>query len=198
MRKTIKYARTPLSESDWETIRKALKFIETMSDLTNKSGLRLVVFSGYAVDANLGEITRPHRDVDILIYGEKDEQTTQMVRKLLSKAKVILKLPGAKLIDKGRQEYYYQYVVNGDGLGADVYCMQTTSNPFAKHRFVIKNDGSLTEKQEYKTKEVKLEGVSFESLSADEELANRIEFRSKGKTKIGLDQDIKNLTKLLK
>lgn len=184
-----------ITEKDWQKIRKDLLFIGLMSRLVKERECRLIVSGGYAADGSLGQITRPHRDVDIQVYGQGDE-AEQLVRQLVEEIRE--KEPGLsdlEVEDKGRQDFYHSFFVGGSGLGSDVYYIQVVGNPFDDEKVVIKKDGTHTERQEFDTVQVELDGVSFDAASPISELVDILYKREiRGdKPKPEHEQDIANL-----
>ena len=184
-----------ITEKDWQKIRNDLNFIDLMTKHAKKRGCRLIVSGGYAADGSLGQITRPHRDVDIQIYGQEDE-AKQLVNQLIKEIKEeepSLSDLGVK--DKGRQDFYHSFFVEGNGLGSDVYYVQVVGNPFDNKKVVVKKNGTHTEKQEFDTVQVELEGISFEAANPTSELVDILYKREiRGdKPKPEHEQDIANL-----
>ena len=99
------------------------------------------------------------------------------------------------LKDKGRQEYYHVFFAEGNGLDSDIYYIQVTGNPFDQEKYVVKKDGSHTEKQTYDTVNVVLEGVTFEATNPTSELVDKLYKRKiRGDVpKVRHDQDMENL-----
>lgn len=190
-----KIATSEITESDLKKIKKDLRFIELMTQLAKEKGCRLIVSGGYAVDGNLGQLTRPHNDIDIQIYGDS-EDSKDIVGELLREVKE--KDPQFSQVeskDNGRQEYYHAFIAQGEGLGSDIYYIQVTGNPFDDEKHIVKKDGSIGERQHYHTLQVTLEGVTFEANDPITELADkRYKREIRGdEPKAYHNQDIKNL-----
>ena len=190
-----KIATSEVTEADLKKIQKDLRFIDLMTQLAKAKDCRLIVSGGYAVDGNLGRITRPHGDIDIQIFGQRGE-SEQIIRGLVTKVKKDeSSLSEVYVSDKGRQEYYHSFLAKGNGLGSDVYYIQVTENPFGSEKHVVKKDGTISERQEYETVEVTLEGITFEAISPTPELMDKLYKREiRGdEPKSKHDQDIANL-----
>jgi hypothetical protein len=185
---------TQVGEKDRQKIRSDLHFIEELAKLANEKGYRLIVSGGYAVDGSLGRITRPHRDIDIQIYGQgSSEQIVNELVAILKKDEPIFL--EVEVRDKGHQEYYHAFFAEGNGLGADIYYIQVTGDPFSQEKFVVKKDGSHTERQTYDTVQVTLDGIAFEATNPTFELVDKLYKRYiRGDApKEGHDQDMENL-----
>lgn len=184
-----------ITEDDWQKIKRDLSFINLISGLARGNGLRLIVSGGYAADGNLGRITRPHRDVDIQIYGQ-EEKAEKLINQLIEEIKEREPdLSALEVKDKERKEFYHSFFVEGNGLGADVYYIQVVGNPFDDRKVVVKKNGNHTKEQDFDTVQVKLGGVSFEATSPTEELVDifyKREIRG-DEPKSEHEQDIANL-----
>lgn len=186
---------TELSEKDREKILRDLKFIQKMTANANNVGCRVVISGGYANDGALGQITRPHGDIDLQVYGTKDDAINQ-IKLLVEESSEELGV--LNLEDKGRETYYRTFKAKGSGIGADIYYVQVVTDPFDSQKIVLKSDGTQNEKQYFNTSEVTLEGVTFEAVNPDEGLRDITSKRENGYgTKEKHDQDIINLTRLL-
>ena len=184
-----------ITEKDWKKIRNDLNFIGLMTKHAKEKRCRLIVSGGYAADGSLGQITRPHRDVDIQVYGQEDE-AEQLVNQLVKEIKEgEPSLSGLGVKDKKRQDFYHSFFVEGNGLGSDVYYIQVVGNPFDNEKVVVKKDGTHTERQEFDTVQVELEGVSFETTNPTSELVDILYKREirNDKPKPEHEQDIANL-----
>lgn len=159
---------TELSPLDWDKVGKDLKFIDLITQDAKGFGYRVVISGGYAVDGNLGRITRPHNDIDIEIYGV--EEDPWIIRDLVEAITQERDYSELKLIDKGRQEFYHSFFVEGNGLGADIYYVQVISDPFAETKIVVKKDGSTTSEHSFNTRQVVLEGTVFEAVEPKEQM----------------------------
>ena len=190
-----KIVTSEVTETDLKKIHKDLRFIDLMTKLAKAKGCRLIVSGGYAVDGNLDRITRPHGDIDIQIFGQGGE-SEQIIKELVTKVKEDeSSLSDMEVRDKGRQEYYHSFLAKGNRLGSDIYYVQVTENPFGTEKHVVKEDGTITERQEYETEEVNLEGVTFEAISPAPELVDKLYKREVrgNEPKSKHDQDIVNL-----
>lgn len=186
------------TEIDWGKVRKDLRFIELATRLAKDLNCRVIIHGGYAVDGALGKITRPHNDIDLQIFGQNDNPA-QTINTLIGQiSRQDPSFANLKMIDKERKEFYHNFVFEKPGFGADIYYIQVETDPFASEKVVIKNDGSKTEVQEWETRQVILEGVSFEAQSPEVELRDRLEKRGKGEPELPKhNQDIANLQRLI-
>jgi len=185
-----------LSASDKEKILKDLSFIQKMTTNALKVGCRVVISGGYANDGALGQITRPHGDIDLQVYGTQENANvlTKHIVEESSKNTGVLNLE-----NRGRETFYHTFKANGNGLGADIYYVQVVTDPFESQKIVLKSDGTQNEKQYFNTSKVTLEGVTFEAVNPDEGLEDITSKREGGYGIKGKhDQDIINLTELLR
>lgn len=190
---------TKVSKGGLEKIKRDLHFINLLTQIAREENLRIVISGGYAVDGALGEITRPHKDIDIQIYGESDDgkQLIQnLLRTMKSKDKSFSRL---NIENKGREEFYHAFVVKDKNFYADIYYIQVADNPFLKRKIVIKKDGGHTAPHYFETNTVNLGGITFEAQSPVVELADRVYKRKvRGdKPKPKHDKDIANLREIV-
>lgn len=187
---------TVLTPEDQEKVTKDLKFIDFITQDAISLGYRVVISGGYSVDGNLGRITRPHNDIDIEIYGT--EEKPQVVYDLVEKISKHEEYSELKLIDKDRQEFYHSFFAEGNGLGADIYYVQVVSESFAETKVVVKKDGLTTPRHSFNTGMVVLEGVAFEVVSPEDQLADILKKAEKAEVvKPKHQQDIENLKILI-
>lgn len=187
----------PISKEQRLKIGNDLSFINLITSQAKERGYRVVVSGGYSIDGNLGQITRPHNDIDIQIYGQSEQP--RIIRDLMETVKQQEAFSRIELRDKGRQEFYHAFFAEGNGLGADIYYVQVTGNPFDSTKVVVKNNGSLTSEHSFNTAPVTLEGVSFEAVNPQEQLEDILKKRARGdRLKPEHDQDLQNLQRILR
>lgn len=186
------FKKISLTADQNKTIKEHLKFIQDVSSMMLKKGYRTIIGGGYAVDGALGEITRPHNDIDIQIYGRKDTMNSALLESLI--LDILPSQHGNMHIeDQGRHEYWHKFFIHD--IGAEIYYIQLATQPFNDVKIVIKADGTYTEEQDYDTKMVYLHGMGFEAQNALIELADKIfkrDFRGDVKQEKH-EQDIYNL-----
>jgi hypothetical protein len=172
-------------------IEEHLAFIDTVSVTNLKLGYRTIIGGGYAVDGNLGEITRPHNDIDIHIYGK--EVMTPVLLESICLDVLPSKHGKFDIEDNGRKEFYHSFFIKG--IGADVYYIRLATAPFTDTKIVIKDDGEYAEEDYFETKMVYLRGVRFEAQNPVVELADKVFKRVfRGDPKLEKhEQDIYNL-----
>jgi len=185
---------TEVGKSDWKKINSDLRFIQLINRFAEDDNLRVVISGGYANDGTLGQITRPHNDIDVQIYGNSSNPQ-DVVENLTQAVMGDDNYSGLEIKDKGRQEYYHSYFVEKEGLGADVYYIQVVGNPHDDEKQVVKSDGTYGEAHEFDTNTVSLEGVSFEAENPTSGLVDILYKRNiRGdKLKAKHEQDITNL-----
>lgn len=189
---------TGLSHQEREKIQRDISFIGLITSAAKNAGCRVTISGGYAVDGALGQITRPHNDIDLEIYGNSSTPS-EAVGQILELIKVASPdFEDARLKDEGRQEFYHSFFAEKPGFGVDIYYVQTEGYPFSQTKRVVKQDGTLTEEQKFDTQTVSLEGVTFEAVRPAAELADKLFKRERGDPpKPGHDQDIANLKRIV-
>jgi hypothetical protein len=194
-RLSLNLVTSELSASDKEKILTDLGFIQEIAANALKINCRVVVSGGYANDGALGQITRPHGDIDLQVYGIQDDANVLIKRIVEESSKNIEPL---NLEDRGRETYYHAFKAKGKKLTADIYYVRVVTDPFSNQKIVLKNDGIQNEKQYFNTSKVALEGVAFEAVNPDEGLRDITGKREGGYgIKEKHDQDIINLRALI-
>jgi hypothetical protein len=184
-----------IRKDDWKKIKSDLRFIQLVNRFAKDANLRVIISGGYANDGNLGEITRPHNDIDIQVYGNSNSPQEIVENLIQAVTAVDDTYSGLEINDKGRQEYYHSYFIEKEGLGADVYYIQVVGNPNGNEKRVVKSDGTYGEPHEFDANKVLLEGVGFEAENPVSELVDILYKRNiRGdKLKDKHEQDIANL-----
>lgn len=184
---------------DQETKAKAdLQLIEKLTKVGRDNGMRVIISGGYAVDGFLREITRYHNDIDIQIYGTKEnaEGTVERLLDSISPASGW----GCITEDKGKKDYYHNLVYMFRNSTMDIYYIQTKTSPLGKEKFIVKSDGSIDHQEFGEPKYGKIGSVKFEIQYPTWELKDKIYKREeRGDPKRSEhEQDIKNLQGVLK
>ncbi len=180
---------TLLSEIEARQVESDIQFVGNVSDKGRELGLRVVIHGGYAVDANLGTVTRPHKDIDMQVYGQ-DEDPLNAIKNLM------VGFTNNSIEDKGREMFYHNYLLRrNEGSGVDLYYIHVSTDPFLDEKVIVKADGSLSESHKYETVKVQLNGIEFEAANAVTELVDKMHKRNvRGLAKeVKHDQDIENL-----
>jgi hypothetical protein len=187
-----------LTNEQEKKIKKALLLIEILTKNGRENGFRIIIQGGYAVDGFLGEITRHHNDVDIGIYGI-GENAKEIVGKLFEKCGI----GGGRITeDRGRKEYYYNFIYKLGDLNLDIYYIQAKTSPLGKEKFIIKSNGEVDEQEFKEPTYGKLGDITFEITDPLKEMKDKIYKREvRGDPKRPEhDQDLSNLksTKIVK
>lgn len=183
--------KTMLSDEEKAQVSTHLLFIEKMTANALKKGYRVVIAGGYAVDGVLGEVTRPHQDVDIQLYG-KEPMTKELLESII--LDVLPTQAGNLMIEDRKQlEYYQTFFIKK--VDAEIHYIQIVTNPFTDIKIVVKSDGTYSSEHVYETKMVFLNKIRFEAQNAVIELADKLYRREySGDQKLKKhEQDIHNL-----
>ena len=193
----MQIVRQELSLQEEARTRVDLQIIDKLSKTAPNFGMRIIIGGGYAVDGFLGEITRYHNDIDIQIYGTK-ENAEKVIDTLLDK--IAGNTWEYTAVDKGRKDYYHNLVYNFDNSTLDFYYLQTKTSPLGKEKLIIKSDGSVDHQEFSKPVFGKIGDISFEIQNPQLELEDKIYKREKrGDSKRPEhEQDIENLKLVLK
>jgi hypothetical protein len=184
-----------LTKDQHDKIGKDLQLISLVANVGKDLGCRAIIAGGYAVDAALGQITRPHNDIDIQLYSQ-DNDGLEFVKTLLGAvAKNDPQFVNFSIDDKVHKEYYRNLYIKIGGTIADVYYIQTKNNPFDDLKIIVKKDGSFSEPHHFETKKFTLNGVEFEGQDPLTEIVDKIykrDYRDDPKLERH-EQDIDNL-----
>lgn len=180
----------PLTPEEVQRVNHDLDFIKRITEQAKQLDYRMIIGGGYAVDGALGQITRPHNDLDIQLYGQKPgtEATTEIISSL-----DLSLLPA--LTDKGRKDFWHYFHLQLPHTLAELYYLQVTTDPFAEKKIIIKADGAHAPSHGYDTRTVTLEGAIYEAQNPAAELADKLykrEYRGDPK-QAKHEQDIHNL-----
>ena len=186
----IKQKLTPHQEKKTNT---DLQLVDQLIHAARNNGMRMIISGGYAVDGFFGEITRYHNDIDIQIYGTR-ENAEEVAERLLDS---IAPASGWEYTveDKGRKEYYHNLVYKFKNSTLDIYYLQTKTNPLGKEKFIVKSDGSIDQQEFGEPIFGEIGNVSFEVQNPEWELKDKIYKREeRGDPKRPEhEQDIENL-----
>lgn len=175
-----------------------LQLIDKLIRAARNNGMRIIISGGYAIDGFFEEITRYHNDIDIQIYGTK-ENAEEVVERLLDS---IAPASGWEYTteDKGRKEYYHNLVYKFGNSTLDIYYLQTRTSPLGKKKFIVKSDGSVDQQEFGEPTFGKIGDIAFEIQDPTWEFKDKIYKREeRGDPKRPEhEQDIENLKLTLK
>lgn len=181
----VKKELTPEQESK---VKKDLEIINRISKIGRDKNLRIIISGGYGVDGFFGEITRPHNDIDIQVYGT-DEDAESVIRDLLSS------IGDFDLIEEERKVYYKYFVAQNGGAKLDISYLQTATSPMGSEKYIVKSDGEVDKQNFTEPQYGHIGDISFEIQDPNLELKDKIYKREeRGDVKRSEhEQDIKNL-----
>jgi len=110
-------ATIPLTEKEKRKAKKDLKFIKTLTGKAKQDGFRVVISGGYSTDGNLGQITKPHNDIDILLYGDEPDAADVVNNLVQEIGKEDKDFSGLQIEDKGRKDFYHAFFAKRNGSG---------------------------------------------------------------------------------
>lgn len=185
----------PLTSQEAEKVKNSIYLINLLQEAGKILGYRIVISGGYATDGALGKITRPHSDIDIQIYGKNNhaEEAVKILFRHLEQDDSFYK--DLVIQDKGRKDFYHNFLIEKDWLGADIYYLQVKNDPLDENKVIIKSDGTFTEPHPYSKSKGKLDGIEFEIQEPLTEIVDKIykrDYRGDEK-KDKHAQDISNL-----
>lgn len=115
-----------------------LQFIERFQSFCISNNFRLVVYGGYGLDAYFRRVSRPHGDIDLVVYGQNSRtKAAKLIRNFI---KTIY--PNASI---KQSENPFQIVIDANyiGFGLDLYYIQTKEDPYLSIHTVIKTNGEV-------------------------------------------------------
>ena len=184
----------PLSPQEKKKIENDLRLITSFIDAARYQGLRVIVFGGYGVDGALGEISRYHNDIDLLVFG-----TSADGKEVLTSVLRDIGFDGYSIKDKGRGEYYHNWVFARGETTLDIYFLQTSISPFGIEKNIVRNDRTVSEQQFGEPVIGMIGGATFEVQDPKVELEDKVHKRDvKGYEKrVEHEQDIENLQSII-
>jgi len=185
----------PLNSEEAQKVSNSIHLINHLQEAGKLFGNRIVISGGYATDGALGEITRPHSDIDIQIYGRNGNAEEAVRNLFIHLSEDNLFYADLVLQDKGRKDFYHNFLIEKGWLGADIYYLHVDNDPFDENKVIVKSDGTLSEPHPYSRLTGTLEGVRFGIQEPLTEIVDKIykrEFRGDEK-KEKHEQDIHNL-----
>jgi len=183
--------KTNLNDKELSKIKLDLDYLEKIIEFSQKHHFRLVVSGGYALDGVLNAVTRPHGDIDIILYGKfPRNKVIQLIKEF-----ILSHYPTAKF-SREPNPFSECLEITFKGFRNDLYYVQTINDP-SKDILTIKLiDGKIqinTQEQFPPPVKVELSGISFEVQDPNLLLAD-ILFKRKNRQKlIKHKQDITNL-----
>lgn len=190
----LQIVKTSLSPEEQEKVKRDLKVLRKFIEFCKNKGSRLIVTGGYGLDGALGQITRPHNDLDIVVYSENSRMKTvtefiDVIKDLFSDSKIS--------IHSGK--FMHTLDLNSSGFGANIYVVQTANNPFADLNSLILKNG-----EPYKNNpqiflppvKAKLRGLKFEAQDPNFHLADIFIKGNRDEKLRKHAQDIENLRKI--
>jgi hypothetical protein len=192
-----KIVKKELNQSDWEKVHRDLDFVDLFQKVLKVEDSTVVLSGGYSTDASLGEITRPHNDLDIVVYSTKTVDLPEIQNIVDAISRENNKYSILKIELKDMEKFYRPIVVKGKGFWVDVYWVQINKENGGYR--VVKEDGTTTEKRKFDYIEKRLMGKSFKVENPKRRLHD---IRDKGAGK-GTEksekflQDIRNLEMLV-
>lgn len=182
-----------LTSEENKKIQTDLDFLKKIINFAKENKFRLVVSGGYGLDGVLGQITRPHNDIDVILYGQKSREDAE---NLLTD--FISSVDDNLLTDIKKNTFTLEVDINSEGLGVNIYNVQTKNDPFINLNEIIKSDGQIIINSEEGFPlpvQGNLEGLVFEAQNPNLHLAD-ILFKRRDVDQSKHEQDIQNLKQI--
>ena len=170
-----------------------INFLLRLKKFCQRQEFRLVISGGYGLDANLGSISRPHHDIDAIIYGQLSRKRAGLLL-----PKFINQLFPHPTISIHENDFMLAIDINSPGFGANLYFVETAHDPQQDINTLILKNG----KQHKNNKQLflppvtgNLLGHKFEAQNPNFHLADILSKQSINK-QAKHDIDITNLRKI--
>lgn len=182
---------TPLSKAEEVKISSDLDFLNYFIKFCHQHQFRVVVIGGYGLDGVIGKITRPHTDIDLVIYaqGTRDDNKLLITNFISQHIK-------SSTINVEPNPFFADIYLNSPGLGANVYIVETVHPPQQDILTIRKSNGdTITNNQDNFPPPVKAQlcHQEFEAQDPNCHLADIMSKRQKDTSLPKHDQDIGNL-----
>jgi hypothetical protein len=189
--KNPKIISKPKDEINWDKTKQDLDFIKSLKLFCDSLGWRIVISGGYGLDILLGQITRSHNDLDIIIYGQSPRKDV-----IVKMKKYFSNLRKSSSLKISENEFMIDFDLNSPGFGSDIYYVEINNNPYINLNEVIKSNGEKvfnTPKRFPPPVIGKLNDLEIDVQNPNTHLAD-ILFKQQSKPhKLTHDQDIANL-----
>lgn len=182
--------KTKLTKNEKVKINSDLLILKKLLSLSKKHKFRLVVSGGFGLDGILQTITRPHNDLDVIIYGQANR--AQTIKIFSNFFKEQFEKPQISI---SQNQFLVDIDINAPGFGANIYYVQIINNPFKNLNSIKLQSGKThvnSEKRFPPPVPAKLNQLKFESQNPNLHLAD-ILFKAKNKPQTKHKQDVKNL-----
>lgn len=184
----------PEDTIDFDKIKTDIEGIGSLQKLAKHNNWRIVVAGGFALDILLGQITRNHGDVDVILYGTADRKQARAI--LLEHL-----APDQNRPFKVQEDTFFTtYELQTGTTNFNIYYVQTVVDPMASIQKVKKADGTVV------TNSVddfpppvlgKLDNLEIEVQHPRARLDDILAKRERSGHRPEHDQDIKNLKILM-
>lgn len=187
----MKIKRRALTGMQKKKVKTDLEFLEKVLAVAGEEKMRVVVVGGYGLDGVLGKITRPHNDIEMVVYS----QIARTKARKLWKNLVLTLFPEASLEIKENQ-FMVTIDLNACGFGAQLYLVETQDDPYVDlHTLKLKSGIIHTNDRGRFPNPVKggVDGIEFEVQDPNAHLADILWKRKRDGMLSKHDQDIDNL-----
>ena len=185
---------TKLNSKEQLKTKQDINFLRKLKQFSLEKSFRLVLSGGYGLDAILGAITRPHNDIDAIIYGQFSRKKAQSAI-----TKLIHQLFPLSTVAVHENDFMLALDINSPRFGANLYYVETDNDPYRDINTLILRSGrkhSNDSRQFLPPVMGNLSGTQFESQNPTFHLADILSKRQNNQ-QAKHEQDILNLKKLL-
>lgn len=123
-------------EINSDKVNRDLGLIKSFQGFAKAQNYRLVVYGGYGLDILLGQITRSHNDVDLVIYGQtRREGASQLIQEFIANH------VQNSAINVSENDFMVDLDLKSPGMGANIYYVQVSGDPDKSLNEVVKKSG---------------------------------------------------------
>jgi hypothetical protein len=187
--------KTVLNKFETAKIKSDLKFLSKIINFSKKQNFRLIVSGGYGLDGILKIITRPHNDLDLIIYSQEvREKAIQTIKQFILK-----RFPQAEIAIAPNQ-FLVSIDINTKSFGCNIYFVETVNDPVNDINTIKLADGKTQANSIARFPlpvKARLNKINFEAENPNLHLAD-IQFKRKKDEPIKYTQDIINLKTITK
>ena len=184
-----------LTLAEQQKIDSDLHFIKNFLKFSNHNNFRTILSGGYALDSCPHTITRPHNDIDLIIYSCRSRHISeQLIKEFISS-----NYPDSA-ISSHSGSFNTSLSINYPGLGVDIYIVETVNHPQKDIHTVKKLDGKMVVNSTADFPlpiKTHLKDIQCESQHPSRQLKDILHKRKIDKSLTKHDQDIENLKLIL-
>lgn len=189
------FIKTTLDKDQSVKVKSDLAFLSRLLVFCKQQGLRLVVSGGYGLDGIVGEITRYHNDLDVIIYSTQTrDEAINLIKQFA------LSVYPQSRIKISTNSFLVDLDINVSGFGANIYYVRTVNDPYKNILEIELEDGTVHTNSESRFPspvKAKIGKLRFEAENPNLHLADILYKSNKSQKLAKHNQDIINLNLII-